>query len=495
MADYTAKQIGDRIAADPEMQDLLKNDETEFDSRAADIYNEFGYNPDGTPHSVAMRGIRKVSDATGIPKDIVQGAANVPIPMATTIAGGIGGSVLGPGGTLAGASAGSVAGEVLNYKLGLRDKPGAVDLGFAAGAPAIGPILSRMKPGLSNIAQVMPGAAKTMNQVAAATVAKQAQHMEVTDDMVNFMRQNLGAVQPFKVDVPTVRGYIQQELDSVQKSLTNKYKTIKGTNMQVATDPYIEKLKTTLDNMKDRKSFSFDELMATEKSFIAMGAEDPNGIWRKMSGVLVNDLEQQAMKPGLNPATKAKILAGADAYKNFVAVNQRKQAQSSLQSFLEPGHGVITQLDDGIVKFDKQAFLKKIDSEGMKVFEPTEIADMKKAVSNLGYIDQVKMATISGAVHTGSYGAAGLGAYAVGGVAGVVTLAAVMSAIKIGLSTEAGRKAIAYIAKNGHGKIDGAELTGMIGKITAGANSGTIAGVSGMGTTAPPGVKPFANQE
>ena len=494
MPDYTAKQIGDRIAADPEMQDLLKNDETEFDSRATDIYNEFGYHTDGTPHSVAMRGIRKVSDVTGIPRDIVQGAANVPIPMATTIAGAVGGARVGN--PVGGAMAGSVAGEFINYGLGLRDKPGAVDIGLAAGAPAIGPALSRLKPGISNVIQAAPGAARTVNRVAAATVAKQAQHMEVTDDMVQFMRQNLGAVEPFKADVPMVKGYIQQELDAVSKSLTNKYKTIKGTNMQVATDPYIEKLKTTLENMKDRKSFSFDELMATEKSFIAMGAEDPNGVWKKLSGVMINDLEQQALKPGLNPKTKAKILAGADAYKNFVAVNQRKQAQSSLQAFLEPGHGVITQLDDGIVKFDKQAFLKKIDSEGMKVFEPTEIADMKKAVSNLGYISKVKMDLVSGATHTGSYGALGLAAYSMGGgVTGVVTLAAMLAAVKVGLSTPGGRKMIESVAKKGHGNIDGAELTTALGKVIAGANSGTIAGVSGMGTTAPPGVKPFANQE
>jgi hypothetical protein len=71
-----------------------------------------------------------------------------------------------------------------------------------------------------------------------------------------------------------------------------------------------------------------------------------------------------------------------------------------------------------------------------------------------------------------------------------------MSALKIGLSTDVGRKAIAYVAKNGHGKINGAELTNMIGKITAGANSGAVAGVSGMGTqTSPQGVQPFVNQE
>lgn len=494
MADYTPAQIDRRIQDDPEMQELAKNDETEFLSRHAKLYEEFGYQADGTPHSTAVKGINKVSKFTGIDKDIVQGVANMPVPIATTLAGGALGTLgLGPGpGTLAGASLGSMAGEEINYKLGLRDKPGAVDLGIAAAAPALGPLLSRMKPGIANLVQGSPGAGKHMHNLVAETIVKQSQHMEVTDDMVALMRQNFNNVPAFKTDVPLVRAHLREELENVQKSLTNKFKPVKGTNYQQATDPYITKLKTTIENMKDRKSFGFDELMATEKSFIEMGAEDPTGVWKKLSGVLVTDLEAQAANPKLHPQTREKILNGVEAYKNFVAVNKRKQGQTAIDSFLNKS---TTQLDDGLIRFNKPAFMKSLDSDGMKVFEPTEIADMKKAVADLGYIGAAPKSVTSAAVHTGSYGAAGLGAYAVGGVTGVVTLAAVLGAMRLAMSTDMGRKLVTHLAKKGHGKIEGAELTTMMGQLTAGANAGAVAGVSGMGTQPPSGVKPFTNQE
>lgn len=467
MPEYTPAQIDARIKADPEMQDLAKNDETEFLARHEQIYNTFGYNSDGTPMSAAMKGIQKVSDVTGISKGVVQGVANIPIPLASTVAGAAAGTTLGPGpGTAAGAAAGSVAGEYANYALGLRDKPGPVDVGIAAGAPLFGPLASRLKGPLSNVLQATPGAGKIMHQVAADTIVKKASQMEVTDDMVNFMRQNFNNVPSFKSDVPMVREYVKNELNSVTRSLS-------------PDSPYIKKLNELSKNLSGSKSFSFDQLMATEKSFIDAGATDPQGVWRKLSGVMINDLEAQAQNPKLTPQTRAKIQQGVDAYKNFVAVNKMKQGQTALDSMLNKS---ITQLDDGLVRFNKPAFLKSLKSDGMKVFEPSDLAAIEKAVSDLGFIGAAPKSMTSAAVHTGSYGAAGLAAYSAGGVPGVVGLAAVIGTMRLALRTETGRRVITYLAKQGHGKIDYAELNGMMGKVLAGANAGAVAGVSGSGT-------------
>lgn len=480
MPEFTPAQIDARIQADPEMQDLAKNDETEFLARHAQLYNEFGYNADGTAMSTALKGIQGISKATGIDKDVVQGIANVPVPLATTAAGAALGAISPiPGGAAAGAVAGSVSGEILNYKLGLRDAPSATDLTIAAVAPLAGPLLSRMKPGISNLVQGSPGAGKHMHNLVADTIKKQAGHMEVTDDMVDFMRQTFKSVPSFRTDVPLLRQHLKQELDAVTKSLA-------------PDSAYIKKLNEVTKNLSDKKTVSFEQLMATEKSFIEMGSDAPHAVWRKLSGVIVDDLEAQAQNPTLTSTTRNKILQGVESYKNFVAVNQRKQGQAALDTFLNRS---VTQLDDGLVRFNKPAFLKSLDSDGMKVFEPTEIAAMKKAVADLGYIGAAPKSVTSAAVHTGSYGAAGLAAYSAAGVSGVVTLAAVLGTMRLAMSSDMGRKLVTHLAKKGHGTIDGAELKHAMGQLIAGTNAGTVAGVSGMGTQPPVGIKPFANQE
>lgn len=430
--------------------------------------------------STAMKGIHGISKVTGIPKDVIQGVANVPIPLATTL----GGAAIGalspvPGGAVTGAIAGSVGGELANYGLGLRDKPSATDLGVAAGAPLLGPLASRAKSGLSNLGQALPGAGKHMHNLAAETIAKQAGYMEVTDDMVKFMRQNFKNVDSFKTDVPMLRAHVAQELNDVTKSLS-------------PDNGYIKKLNEVTKNLSQRKTISFEQLMATEKSFIDMGSEDPGGVWRKLSGTIVDDLQAQANNTNLTQATRTKIQKGVDAYTQYVAVNKRAQGQKALDSFLNAS---VTQLDDGLVRFNKPAFLKQLNKPGMSVFEPTELDAMKKAIADLGYIGPSPQSFTSGITHTGSLGIAGLAGYSMHGVSGVIAAAGVVAALRVGLGTQYGRKAIEFLAKKGHGKIDAAELHSILGQITAGANAGAVAGVSGMGTQPSSGAKPFTNQE
>ena len=75
--DYTPDEIDARIQADPEMQKLAQDDETEFLSRHAEIYKEFGYRPNGTPIPTAQKLVGKASKALGIPEDIGHAVAAV----------------------------------------------------------------------------------------------------------------------------------------------------------------------------------------------------------------------------------------------------------------------------------------------------------------------------------------------------------------------------------------------------------------------------------
>lgn len=486
MPEYTPAQIDARIQADPEMQALAKDDETEFLARHEQMYNTFGYNADGTPMSTAMKGMRKVSEKTGLPHEVVQGIANIPIPLATTIAGAAAGSAGLPGpGTIVGGSMGSVAGEYINYGLGLRDKPGAVDVGVAAAAPMLGPLASRAKSGMSNLVQGMPGSGKHMHNLAAEEIKKKIGHMETTKDMVEFMRQGFQHVPSFKADVPGVRALVDEELSTRTKSLM-----IKSNQSGKITDPYIQKLNNLRANLSTKKTFSFEELMATERDFIEHGAEDSTGAWKRLSGVLINDLEKQAANPKYTPQTREKILKGVESYKNYVAVNKRYQGGEQLKTFLNRS---VTEVDDGMVRFNKSSFLKELHSGKLDMFEKSELNAIEDAVKDLGYIGAAPKSLSSGMTHTGSYGAAGLAAYSAAGVKGVVATAAILGTLRLALSTEMGRRVVTSLAKKGHGRIDAMELKNVMGQVTAGASAGIVAGVSGAGTkTRADGTMPIA---
>ena len=480
MADYTVEQLNTRIKQDPEMTQLFKDDPTEFESRANDIYKRFGYNPDGTPLSSAMKGIGKVSRATGIPEGIVQGVANIPIPLATTIAGAAAGSFAPGPGTLIGASVGSMAGEEINYQLGLRDKPSASDLTIAAGAPAIGPLASRLKGPLSSVIQSLPGAGKTMHNLAHETLKKNLKYMEVSREEVQMMRGLFKNIPDFRTDVPMLRATIKQELDEVTKSLK-------------PDTAYIKQLNELTRNLSSQKNISFKNLMSTEADFNKMKDAAPGDVWGKLAGTLITDLEQQAQNPLLSASTRGKILQGVESFKNYIAVNNRFKGQETLTKFLESS---TTRVDDGLIRFNKKAFLKQIESDNKltQTFEATELADIKKSIADLGYIGAAPQGFTSGAVHTGSLGVAGLAGYAVAGVSGVIATTAVLASLRLALGSEMGRRAITHLAKKGHGTIQSVELKEMMGKITAGMSAGAVAGVSGGGTN-PASIQPFPNQE
>lgn len=480
MPDYTIEQLNNRIKADSEMTQLFKDDPTEFEVRANDIYKRFGYNPDGSPISRAMRGISKLSRTTGVPEGLIQGAANIPIPIATTVAGATVGSIKGvPGpGTILGAGMGSVIGEEINYALGLRDKPSATDRVIAAAAPAIGPLFSRLKGPLSNVLQSLPGAGQHMHKLASDTLKKNLQYMEVTSEEVGMMRGLFNTVPDFRTEVPLLRETLKRELDLVSKSLT-------------PDTGYIKQLNELTKNLSTNKSVSFKQLMSTENDLNKLKEAAPSDIWGKLSGTLITDLEQQAQNPKLSGATRKKILTGVESFKNYVAVNKRYKGQESLTRFLESS---TTRIDDDLIRFNKKAFLKGIEADNKvtQTFEPTELADIKKSIEDLGFIGAAPKGFASGAIHTGSMGVAGLAGYAAAGVSGVIAMTAILGTMRLAMGSEMGRRAITHLAKKGHGTIQAVELKEMMGKIVAGMSAGTVAGVSGAGT--PTGIN-MPNQE
>jgi len=479
--EFTPDQIDERIKVDPEMQQLATDDPTEFEVQHAKLYKAFGYNPDGSSMSVAKKTFGNISLATGIPEGVVQGVANVPIPLATTIAGGVAGSFAPGPGTALGASIGSVAGEEINYHLGLRDEPTAVDRGIAAAAPLIGPAVSRLKGPVSSLLQSLPGAGKTMNNLAHEALKKNLKYMEVSPDEVKFMRGLFESVPDFRTAVPMLRDSVKRELDEASRSL-------------MPDSAYVKQLNELTKTLSANKTVSFKQLMATEHDFIKTGATASDEVWSKLSGVVVNDLEAQAKNPKLTQATRDKILQGVESFKNYVAVNKRYKGQATLTNFLESS---TTRLDDGMIRFNKKAFLKQLEDERKlpsSPFEQTELDSIKKAITDLGFIGTVSKGMLeAGATHTGSLGMAGLAAYSVGGVSGVVAASIAIGGLRLALGSELGRRAVTHLAKKGHGTIQAVELKEMMGKIVAGINAGAVAGVSGAGSQT--GVNPFQNQE
>jgi len=480
--EFTPDQIDARIESDEKMRQLAQNDPTEFEVQHNKLYKAFGYHPDGTPIGVAQRGISRVSELTGIPEGVVQGIANVPIPLATTIGGAAVGSFAPGPGNIVGASMGSVFGEELNYALGLRDQPGPVDLTLAAGAPFVGPLMSRLKGPLSSAIQGLPGAGKHMHNIAHETLKKNLKYMEVTSDEVKFMRQLFNDIPDFRTQVPLLRDAIRQELKAEVPSLK-------------PDDTYIKQLMAVDKQLSQNKNISFKELMSTEHSFIKSGAKAPDEIWSKLSGVVVNDLEAQATNPKLTQATRNKILQGVESFKNYVAVNNRFKAQSTLTNFLETS---TTRIDDGMMRFNKKAFLKQLEDERKlpnSPFEKTELDGIKTAINDLGFIGMAPQGMSSKMIHTGSLGAAGLAGYAVSGVTGVIAVTAALGSLRMALGSELGRRAITHLAKKGHGTIQAVELKEMMGQIVAGTSAGVVAGVSGAGTQQGTGAQPFPNME
>lgn len=483
--EFTPDQIDERIKTDPEMIQLAQEDPTEFEAQHAKLYRSFGYKPDGSPLGRVQKAFGEVSRQTGIPEGVVKGVASAVIPTALTIGGAVAGGAAGGVGAPLGAATGAVAGEFANYGLGITEEPPTyADLGIAGGSSLLGPLASRAKASINPILKRMPGAGLTTHPMAAEALEKQIGHMKIDKADVDMLRGLLENVPDFKTQIPNVRAVLQSELNMAARS-------------QKPDQPYIRELNDLTKRLSSKTHLSFKELMATEKDFIKSGSADSQAVWSRLSGVLIQDLEEQAKNPKLTAATRDKISEGVQQFKMYSAFNKRHQANEVLDTVFNRS---VTKVEGGddMVRFNKQTFIKEMrTNKRLKaVFEPSEIKAMEDAVADIGYLAAPPgggMNKAGGSIHAGIGGALGLAGYAMGGYTGMLVAGlGVTELLRLATSSELGRRTIKYMAKEGKGRINVIELDNTLGKVFAGMSAGAVAGVSGASTGT---VQPFANVE
>jgi hypothetical protein len=494
--DYTPDEIDARIQADPEMQQLAQDDETEFLSRHAEIYKEFGYKPDGTPIRTAQKMVSKASKALGIPEDIGHAAAALPLPMAATFAGTIAGSPGGPAGALVGASGGSVLGEAANSLLGITDPMTKTDMGIAAAAPLAGLAVGRAGAGAAGLAKrLLPGSGAGLNEYAAEQFAKKLSSMRVTAADVDAARAGMSLAKDFKVPVPNLQKLFADESASIaqqaSKGIPGTDSYLKDLNKIIAENPELNSLLT-------QSSMNFKDLMTLEKGFNSLKGERPGEVWAAASGKIIDEIEAMASNTKLHPATKAKAAEGLDAFKKFIAVNNKFKADETLVDMFKPGGKVVKTVagDTNLVLFDQKAFKDQLANNKIlkKAFSPAEIQEMRESVTDIGYISRPPSNSADAMNLAKRYGAGGMAGWMIAGPTGAFAGAGLEELIRKAVTSEPGRKAMKYLAVKGRGKIDGLELQTMLGKIVAGASAGVVPGVTGRGSD-PLSTQPFANEE
>lgn len=485
MAEFTINQVNKRIAADPDMQKLHVADPTEFDSQVAQMYDSFGFDPTGVPLNRATKVAKSVEGVTGIPRESLKSAAAMGISTAATMGGA---SVGTPGGLLGiagGTVIGSLAGERVNKALGLTDES-------SDAAAMLSPLLpTAVGKGLlatGKLTRSVPGVGTSLHQLAGENLEAAMSKFRVTPQDVTAFSKLLDTVPDFRIKVPLLKQAVEAELNRASSS-------------QLPDMTYINKLNELTAKWKDNPAISFKSLMATEHSFNDLKEASPNAVWKKLSGVLVDEMDAAVQSPGLSQATRDKIAQGSSAYKNLIKVNRKLHANTALDNLTKTA---VTEVngDPNLVRFNKTAFTKQLKfnkafdtTEVGSTFNDNEIQSMREAVDDVGYLGWGPSGgTQSASSYIGRSGAAGAIGYTVaGGSKGAMAGFAAAAVLSQALESELGRRIVKYLAKNGGGHLDVLELKTMLGKSIAGANSGAVAGVSGMGAQ-PTGVT-AENQE
>ena len=482
MPEFTPNQIDERIKNDPEMQHLATNDETEFLSRHAQIYKEFGYHPDGKPLSTAKKLIGKASRATGIPEEVVQFGTAAVLPTVGTIAGMAAGAAGGPAGMAIGGAGGSVLGEAGNSLLGVTEPMEPLDFALAAGAPLVAPALAKAGPAaIVTAKRVVPGMGAGLNELAGERLASKLNSMRVTKDHVRFTRSMLDHAEDFKLAAPNTKAIFNTETATVARQ------ALQGVP---GADKYLKTLNRVLGENPDiqKGSVSFKDLMTLEEGFNRIKGGAPDEVWAAASGKIIDDIERAASDPKITAKTAEKARKGLDAFKTFIATNRKHQLDEKLVTMFTPGSGAgrivkPTTGDPNLVLFDQKAFKNMLDNDKdlKRAFSPTELASVKDAIAELGYISRPPSQNADALNLAKRYGAGGMAGWMVGGPMGAFVGAGLEEILRKAVTSETGRRAVKHLAKQGRGHIDAMELHRMLGQVTAGAASGAVAGVSGMG--------------
>jgi hypothetical protein len=472
MAEFTISQINKRIAADPDMQQLHKDDPTEFDAQVTQMYDSFGYNPEGVAHNKATKVAKSIEDVTGIPRGATKTAAALGVGMLSTAGGAALGSTAGPAGAVGGAMVGSLAGERINSVLGLNEEP---TTGSDATA-LVGPLVPSMLKGTigiaGKVARSVPGVGAALHQQAGANLDEALTKVRVTPKDVEVFSKLLDTVPDFKIQAPLLKQAVKDELDRASKS-------------QIPNMPYIEKLNKLTAEWTNDPYISFKSLMSTQKDFNDLKEAAPTAIWKKLSGVLINDLDEAAQRGTLSQATRDKVAAGSQAYKNLIKVNRKMHAGTSLDNLVKTAYTEIDG-DPNLVRFNKTAFMKKLNTGAEfdttqvgSTFSSDEVNAIKSAVDEVGYLGWGPSgAAQSAGQYIGRSGAAGAIGFTLGGGSkGAMAGFAAAALLSHALESQPGRNLVKYMAKNGKGKLDMLELKNTLGKVLAGV-SGGVAGIN-----------------
>ena len=476
----TIDQLNDEIMKSEDMHTLNDEDPTKFQDSVHSIYHAHGYDTEGKRLPLAQRTFGIISKNTGIPEAALQGAAAIPLPTAGAL---LGGRVAGAGGAAFGGYSGSKANELL----GITDKMGTSDNALALLSPVAGPITSQASQKAASSVKWLPGAPAGRNELAGEVMEKSFSMARVTKLDVAKARADLLQVKDFAVPVRRT-----------QKIFSDEAAASAGQAKEVPTGElkkYREDMSLMRESVHRTKNMTFKRMMALESGLIKMKSEGSDEVWTKASGELIGDMEDHLANPNVAQSSKVKIQAGLDAFRNVIKKSKQLQANDTLEKISAKVFQPVTGNTD-LHAFNKKEFIRELDNNKILkgAHSPEDIKNMKDAVEHIGYLGGMNSMTspqgIGGFIGRSQYPAA-VG-YAVGGQEGALYGYGVAAVLAVALTSQPGRNAVKYLAKQGRGKINGAELKTIMGQIISGTATAANAAVRAPSEGA---VNAFENQE
>jgi len=412
------------------------------ETRAKLAETEFG-------QRLAQRGISKVSEFTGIPKPLIQGAAATVIPAIATPLGAAVGAltspVTGPVGPVAGAMAASGGAEKANQFLGITE-PSNAAVGISAAMPGVGRAVGAgyqaLKPGL---ARVLPGAGvelqKMGHEVAKSIGAAYRVTQQAVDDAYNVVKTNFN---------PTIE--LKSFTDAIKEKMVERSKALAMRKEDIMADPIMKELSSTLAQVKDfGGGAKLDMIRATLKDYSNrigdIMQKSNSDVWAYLKGGLKTDLEAAKLQ-GPKDAAAVRALQVANA------TNSRRMGSVALDEAIEEAGkfrtkdlsldfnrgGLYTKIQKAIEHKDlSPRDLAHLDDNLAKGFSKVELQDMADTLKKVGYIPGLVMEHATPMAVTGYLGYKATGTRE-GAVGGVLLGAGIPKAVSLLLQTEGGRR-------------------------------------------------------
>lgn len=393
LSEVSPADIEATVLDDPAMQSLFSKDETAWRDKVAQLYRREGYSPDGAPLSLAQRGFQALERSTGIPADVTQAAAAMPIPIATTALGMTAAAPAGPVAAYGAGSMASLAGEEINAALGITEPLTGVDRGIAMAAPLVGPAAVRAKQAGKAMARYLPGAGAGIHEGAIAAVEGMAKRAGASAEDVDTAWKLVSGVKDlnYKQPLPKLASFLSDKkaelgnLASVSPAAAKQIEKSVGKPVQ-----------QILDSIADGGEVNAAQIDALRRYFNAYKESDPTGTLKRAAGLLFDDIDEFA-----DVALKGDTgtLAGQFAVPNGEKATQMSRLLKGAMAVTKQHHGGVElekavtasigeRASDQLQKFNRPGFIKRLktNEDITKRFSKDELADMEKTVRDLGYI-------------------------------------------------------------------------------------------------------------